>query len=70
MPKATLTFQLPDEREDFDLACKAGALHSALWDLSQELRSRDKYSEDPATTWAEVRQLFWDVLRDAGVDLA
>lgn len=33
--KATLTFDLPDEKEEFDLATNAGRYRSALWEVSQ-----------------------------------
>lgn len=37
MPTATLTFQLPEEQEEFTRATQAGAMHSILWDTSQEI---------------------------------
>lgn len=35
--KATLTFSLPEEQEEFNLATHASRYHSALWDTSQEV---------------------------------
>jgi hypothetical protein len=35
--KAVLEFTLPEEKEEFDLATKAGDMHSALWHISQEI---------------------------------
>lgn len=69
MPKATLTFSLPDEREDFDLACNAGKLHSALYELSTAIRSKVKYSEEETTTWDEVKEMFWNTLKEAGAEI-
>lgn len=44
MPKCTLTFQLPEEREEFELATRAGALQNVLWELDQKFyRSNIKY---------------------------
>lgn len=37
MPKATLTFTLPEEQNEFETATKAGDFHSALWEISQEI---------------------------------
>jgi len=35
--KTTIEFDLPEDREDLDLALKAGALYSSLWDVSQKV---------------------------------
>jgi predicted nuclease of restriction endonuclease-like (RecB) superfamily len=35
--KATLTFNLPEEQQDFDLAIKANALHSAIDRIKNEV---------------------------------
>jgi hypothetical protein len=35
--KATLTFTLPEENEEFNMAVKAGSYHGALWDVSQNV---------------------------------
>jgi hypothetical protein len=37
MPKAILQFNLPEEREEFNLTVKAGNLHSALWDILESV---------------------------------
>lgn len=41
--KARLEFDLPDEQFDFKLCCKAGDLHSNLWDLAQQIRTWRKH---------------------------
>lgn len=35
--KATLTFNLPEEKEEFDLATNANRYASSLWEVSQEV---------------------------------
>ena len=35
--KATLSFTLPEEQEEFKIACDAGKLHGVLWDTGQEV---------------------------------
>ena len=35
--KATLTFNLPEEQEEFDTAIKAADYKIALWDIAQEI---------------------------------
>ncbi len=69
MPTATLSYQLPEERAEYEMAVSGAAYRDALEAVAAELRTRDKYAEDQATTWAEVRQLFWDTITAAGVEL-
>jgi hypothetical protein len=40
---ATLTFTLPEEREDFERACQSSSAFITLWDLDQYLRGLVKY---------------------------
>lgn len=35
--KAILEFSLPEDQPNFDLATQAGAMHSALWDIAQQV---------------------------------
>lgn len=37
MPIATLKFNLPEEREEWETTQKAGAMSSTLWDIDNEL---------------------------------
>lgn len=77
--KAVLKFDLPDEREDFEMALAAGKMHSALWDFSQDvLRKLDKYGFHPSgreLTLEEhaivsfIREEFYRVLNDNQVEL-
>jgi hypothetical protein len=40
MPKAKLTFNLPEEQEDFDIACKANKMHSFIFELNHNFRRK------------------------------
>ena len=40
---ATLQFELPDEREEFDDACRAGEYAAALHDIRETLYRADEY---------------------------
>jgi hypothetical protein len=66
--KATLEFSLPDERDEFHHACKARDYYAALCAVSNELRSKIKYT-DEVGSWEAARELFFEVLRDEGVEL-
>ena len=41
--KATLTFTLPEDQEQFQVASQAQEYYLALWDMDQWLRDRQKY---------------------------
>lgn len=45
MPRATLTYQLPDEQGDFDAARLGSEAMQVLWQIDQRLRSLAKYGE-------------------------
>jgi len=55
MPKAILEFNLPEEREEYETTCKAGAMHSILWELDMTyLRSAIKYESSSDNKLAEL----------------
>lgn len=45
MPKITLTFSLPDEREEFELANGGAKLQSGIDDYKNWLRAQLKYND-------------------------
>lgn len=60
MPRATLTFALPEEQSEFMQAAGAGELARALSEIDQRLRGILKYgepSEETAKLAAEIRQM-------------
>ena len=67
--KAILEFNLPEDQSDFGFAKDGHKYFKCLVELSQELRNKDKYSEEQETSWGEVRRLFLATLADNGVDL-
>jgi hypothetical protein len=74
MPKATLTFDLPEEQSEFDLANNASKYYSVLWDLDQYLRNFVKYPsdrEDPilTDTMAKVRDELWKLMNEHNLNL-
>lgn len=44
--KAILEFNLPEEKEEFELAVNASKWSSVCWELDQYLRSKTKYAPD------------------------
>lgn len=45
MPKATLSFSLPEEQHEFETATNGGSYLAALQELDNYLRGRLKYEE-------------------------
>jgi hypothetical protein len=70
--KARLTFNLPDDQHEFDLAVQSGKMYSALWDISQELRTLWKYEELSEEEWKmveRIRDKFYEILGDHQINL-
>jgi hypothetical protein len=74
MPRHTITFNLPEEREELRTAQQAANYHSALWDFAQLLRNLTKYDaplEEGKELTSEqsnmahlLREKFYEILRD------
>lgn len=68
MPIHTLTFDLPDEREELETVLNAGKMSAALNDFSSYLRSEWKYSE--RSKWPDlekIRDKFHEICAERGV---
>lgn len=64
--KAILEFNLPEEREEFELASNAAQYSIVLDDLDEFLRRKLKYesetySEEQLGIYEEVRKHLWDL---------
>ena len=73
MPTGTLTFNLPDEQSDFNLASNASKWYLVAWDIDQFLRNRIKYPEDTKSdeyyeTLQEVRDELFKIMSDSGLN--
>jgi len=55
--KATLTFNLPDDQHEFDLAVHGSDFYSILFDLNNEMRSICKYEEHSDEVYDIVERL-------------
>jgi len=56
MTTATLTFNLPEDQADFDMACNAGEAYATLHHLFEMLRSHLKYG-DPEQDRAKLEEI-------------
>lgn len=64
-----LKFELPEERDSFEIAVHSGEAFSRLWDFANYLRDLDKYqsdnfSEETRNRVQEIRRRFHEELQD------
>jgi len=66
----TLTFNVPEEREELELTLNASKYYCTLHDIAQWLRSECKYADPDGTmTYEEFRTKFYGFLEDNDVSL-
>jgi hypothetical protein len=71
--EATLKFNLPDDKGDFELAVKAGAMYCVLWDFKQFMRDEIKYNGNLTDKEYELaerfQEKFFEILQDNAISL-
>lgn len=70
--KATLTFNLPEENQEYLNALQGAQLKSILWDVDQWLRAKMKYeelSDGQYDAFKETRDHLRRLLNDENIDL-
>jgi hypothetical protein len=70
--KAKIIFNLPEDQAEFDFATQGSNMYSALWDISQELRTLWKYEELKQEEWdmvERIRNKFFEILEDHQIKL-
>lgn len=66
--KATLKFNLPEDKTEFTCASKSMSIYSAIWEYDQWLRSKIKHEDHPhADTIEEIREKLNETLQDNGI---
>lgn len=69
----TLTFNLPEEGEEFRISVEAGKWYNVALDIDQYLRDRLKYGHEAKTTADEAledaRAKLHDILSEHGLSL-
>jgi hypothetical protein len=70
--KAILKFDLPEERNEFELASNAFKWYSVAWDMDQYLRSQTKYapdsmSEETYKAFSDAREKLYQILNQNDV---
>jgi hypothetical protein len=72
MSKATLIYEIPEERELFDHALKGASYYGAISRIVDLLRSKIKYSsitDEQETVLQEIRKDVHEILEDYDVEL-
>lgn len=74
--KATIEFDLhdPEDKREHQRMLKGMDMHLALWDISQELRSKVKYasdsmSKDEYEAWEQAQEMFYRIINEYTIDL-
>ena len=67
MPVATLSFNLPEEEHEHNLAVNANKWHDAVYELVTEMRRRVKY-EGAGEEVERMYDWMWQYFKDEGID--
>ena len=67
--KAIIEFELPEDRDEYDMANNASKMYMALWDIKQLFRSTLKYNPTGLSTeqleqWETMRGEFFEILEN------
>ena len=73
--KAILEFNLPEDKQDFDLATKGSDWWNVCWEMDQWLRAQYKYmpdegySKEKYDAYYESREKLFELMNENGVSL-
>ena len=70
--KAKLTFNLPEEQDEFDNAINGNKAHLSLWQISQNIRAIWKHGDLNDSQFEivdRIRNEFYEVLHENGIKL-
>jgi hypothetical protein len=71
--KATLTFNLPEDNEEFNRAVKSADYYVCIFDLFQYLKREMKYNEQLSDierdTFERIREEFKEILTENGIEI-
>lgn len=70
--KATLEFNLPDDKNEYEVVIQAPKMQSFLWDFSQQLRNWYKYHndfKDGQDAVTKIREEFYRLINDHEINI-
>ena len=70
--QAQLIFNLPEDKEEFELATNARKMYSILWELDQWLRGNVKYppelmSDDEIKAYEKCREILHELMLNENI---
>lgn len=65
MPKAILSFNLPEETEEHKHALEGSAYYGIIWDIAEYVRSLRKYDERETLPKDEVMEKLLSLIEEA-----
>jgi hypothetical protein len=70
--QAQLIFNLPEDKEEFELATNARKMYSILWELDQWLRGNVKYppelmSDDEIKAYEKCREILHELMLNQNI---
>lgn len=72
MPRATFSFNLPDEQNEYQVMSQSQNMQRVLWDFSQQLRSWRKYHNDfksGSDALEKITQEFYRIVNEYQVSI-
>ena len=72
MPKVTIEFNLPEDQSYYDVVNQSPRMLALLWDLSQKLRSWQKYGhdfKDANDALDKIREEFYKLINEHDVNI-
>jgi phage-related tail protein len=70
--KAIFEFDLPEDQHEYDVMNQAIRMQKAMWDLSEALRSWEKYGHqfsDARDAVVKIREEFYTILNNYEVNI-
>ena len=72
--KAIIEFELPEDRDEYQMANDASKMYITLWDIKQLLRSKLKYNPDGLNAeqleqWEIMQYEFYEILSNQNLNL-
>jgi hypothetical protein len=64
MPKAILSFKIPEEEHEFKTACAASDLALAIWNIKSYMRNLRKYDERDMIPKEEIDDAIHTILSE------
>jgi hypothetical protein len=67
--RVTVNFNMPDDKEDFEIYAKAYDYYAALLDIKDLFRGRAKYQETNVELHEDCYERICSILNERGIDI-